>query len=180
MSNAADTEIPISSRLARRLAAAADGYQNGKMVWFTALAEPDEEGNFQISEAIVSDTRPADPVDPKRRVYGPFLSEREGPARSTPIVKITLHVQEGGQVRQVEFPADKYDALFWSTSALDKFAVPHYVAFEGLPQATEMRAEYVDHSAVFAIVHGPNTEYDRVQLKEPGGANAAPAFLLSI
>jgi hypothetical protein len=151
------TDQPISSRLAMRLAAAADGYQNGKTVWFTARLEPDEDGSFHMSPAIEAEDRPNLSLEPGVVLFGPYRSDRQGPEKTTPVVRVTLELSNG---KTIGFPATRYDAIIWSTSSLGKFAIPHYVAFEGLEAAGVLRDKFVNDASVFVMAHGPNTEYD--------------------
>jgi hypothetical protein len=165
---------PISARLLRRLAAAADGFRNGLTVWFTANYEPEgEDESFKISKAIVQDDPPTTQPGPGRKHFGPYKSTGE-PIRTTPIVEIVLHVQTANGIQTVSIPAKDYDAIFWSTSALEKFAIPHYVVFEGLKRAAKLEKKFKDDASVYAIVHGPNTEYSTRPV------DAVPAGMLPV
>jgi hypothetical protein len=157
-----DTDRPITSGLARRLAAAADGYRNGHLIWFTARYEP-VGGNYEISEAIESQARPAAPEDPEFGVFGPFKNDADAIKR-TPVIGVTLHL-EGGETRR--FAADKYDAVIWSNSAIRKFALPHYAEYIGLEYAMAVRDGFLKNN-VAAFVHGPNTEYRMVRTDDDG------------
>lgn len=150
-------EMPITAGLARRLAAAADGYRNGRVIWFTARYEP-VNGDYEISTAIESLIRPAAPKDPAFGLFGPFRNDAEAIKR-VPVVRVTLHL-EGGDTRS--FEADKYDAVMWSNSAIRKFALPHYAEYIGLELAMKVRDGFLQDN-VTAFVHGPNTEYEMVQ-----------------
>lgn len=177
-SNGDDTP-PISSRLALRLAAAAEGFQDGTTVWFVARYEPDPNGSFGVKKPIVSEKRPAVSLEPGEGLFGPYRSEREEPSQRTPVLKIAVQVQDGEKVRTVEFDARDFDALFWSTSAIEKFAIPHYVAFEGLTRAEKLKKDFLDPK-VYLMAHGPNTEYELRTLDEKGGTTGHQSMLLAI
>jgi hypothetical protein len=157
-----DMDRPITSGLARRLAAAADGYQNGRLIWFTARYEP-VSGNYEISKAIESEVRPPAPENPEFGVFGPFRNDAAAIKR-TPVVGVTLHLA-GGETRK--FAADEYDAVIWSNSAIRKFALPHYGEYIGLEYAMAVRDGFLKDN-VAAFVHGPNTEYKLVRTDDDG------------
>jgi len=168
----ASFDRPVSARLARRLAAAADGYRTGEVIWFRARYVPDENFSFGISEPIVSKVRPQpDDLADGEGLFGPFQTEVDGPGLTrTPIVEVVLRLAGGEETR---FPADRYDALFWSMSSLEKFAIPHYVEFQGLEVAKRLREDFLKPE-VYVMAHGPNTEYTMRALDQ------GKAFLIEI
>jgi hypothetical protein len=160
---------PVSAKLARRLAAAADGYRDGREVWFTASFTPKDGqngNNFDISEAIPGDGTSAPDVtlSDGYGLFGPFLTEESGDPKRTPIASIVLRLPGG----DVEIDASKYDAMFWSSSSLDKFAVPHYATVLDLSMAAKLQREFSEPS-VYLVLHGPNTEYDLKSIPNLGG-----------
>ena len=87
---------PLSAGLARRLAAAASGFPDGRTVWFIARHEPDANGSYQVSAPIVSDTRPAEPRDPAFGIFGPYQTPVPGhPAKRADVVRVVLHLSNG-------------------------------------------------------------------------------------
>jgi hypothetical protein len=150
---------PISAKLARRLAAAADGYRDGKVVWFTASYTPldgDNGNNFGISEAIpgTGTTAPDLPIPPGYGLFGPFLTTANDRPKKTEILRITVALPD----REVVIDASKYDAMFWSSSSVDKFAVPHYATVLDLKMAATLQQDFGQEN-VYLVLHGPNTEY---------------------
>jgi len=57
-------------------------------------------------------------------------------------ITITLHAKEGASVERVLAPHD-VDAVFFTLSAIDKFAMPYYTRLYGAQYAADMRAAYV-------------------------------------
>lgn len=156
MEDVSSATRPITASLARRLAAAADGYRNGEVVWFTARYVAVDE-DFDISEGLEGD-RPAAPEDPDYGVFGPFQNDADQIKR-TPVVKVTLHLSDS---TERTFAAAKCDAIFWSSSAIRKFAIPHYAEYIGLDYAKKIRDDF-GQANVSAFAHGPNTEYELVK-----------------
>lgn len=166
---------PISAKLARRLAAAADGYRDGREVWFTARYVPENGYNFHISKPIVREDLGKVTLKDDEGLFGPFETPFDpGDQKRTPIEKITLHLAGGGAVT---FAAADYDSLFWSTSALDKFAVPFYVEFLGMEAGEQLQQDF-QKAEVFAVAHGPNTEYTTRLADTP--TDGAKHFLIAM
>jgi hypothetical protein len=150
----ASTQKPTSAGLARRLAAAADGYLNGKIIWFIARYEP-VDGSYDISEAIEQDDRPADPVDADYGVFGPYRNDAVD-TRHTPVIAVTLHLKNG---RNITLEDPKCDAVFWSASAIRKFVLPHYAEYVSLEYARKIETDFRVDPDIVALTHAPNTEY---------------------
>ncbi|HEU4452328.1 MAG TPA: hypothetical protein VFR81_04680, partial [Longimicrobium sp.] len=87
------------------------------------------------------------------------------PAESLRVETVTLTIREGDRTREVQLDGREHDAVFWSLSAIDKFAVPYYARTDGAEYAAEMRRK-VAKGPVCGLAHMPKSEY--VQL-EPGG-----------
>ncbi|HEU4453697.1 MAG TPA: hypothetical protein VFR81_11590, partial [Longimicrobium sp.] len=78
------------------------------------------------------------------------------------VIEVTLTLHDG---REVRIDGREHDAVFWSLSAIDKFAVPYYARTDGAEYAAEMRRRAAT-GPVCGLAHMPKSEY--VQL-EPGG-----------
>lgn len=54
----------------------------------------------------------------------------------------------------------RYDALFWSESAVEKFLLPYYHRVRTPEQVLELARAFRDNPNVYAVGHVPPTEYD--------------------
>ena len=144
---------PISAMLARRLAGAASGFPNGKKIWFYSRYVRKDLA-FNVSDPIVSNSQPAAHPNPEFGTFGPYLSPEE-PVKRTPVAKVTLELTNG---KKITLDASHADSVFWSASAIEKFAIPYYGAVGDLELATKIRDTFQDEDVV-AMCHGPNTEY---------------------
>ena len=94
-------EQPMSGMLARRLAQAASGYANDKMIWFVARNERNADLSFEVSAPIGRDERPEAPHDPEFGLFRPYLNPAPSCAQTkrTPVVSVTLHLDGGEDIR---------------------------------------------------------------------------------
>lgn len=146
---------PICASLSRRLAAAADGHRNGQEIFFVARYEPDETGDFELDGPYFRDQLGKLRVPEGFGIFGPYCTaDCEDDISRTPIRTITIELHNG---EKRSFEGNRYDALFWSVSALEKFVIPHYTVVRGLKKAQEILREFVD-TDVFLLAHDPNTE----------------------
>lgn len=173
--SASTTQKPISAALARRLAEAADGYRNIGEVNFLARYEPDKVKLFDLSRAYpAKHTNPGD-LDPEDRMklnhpdydwFGPYDTKDSVVPKLT-ITRIVVWVMgEGEEERPIEIPTrpspdpekKPFDALFWSLSAVEKFAVPYYARLHGGKYADQVVTDFIADD-FFLTGHRPGTEY---------------------
>lgn len=156
----------ISAGLGRRLAAAADGHRDGREIFFQARFEADAEGNYGVTGPLTREEAAQAVVPEGYGIFGPFLTEPcTDDISRTPIRRVTLELENGDAVT---FEGTRYDALFWSSSALEKFVVPYYAVVGGIERAQRLRDQLLNTDA-FMIAHDPNTEETLISVKgEPG------------
>ena len=65
------------------------------------------------------------------------------------------------ETRQVQVDINRFDALFWSGAAVEKFMVPHYSAVHGAAFAANMLTAY-DTAPSDTLVHDCNSQYTSV------------------
>lgn len=53
--------------------------------------------------------------------------------------------------------ASRYDAMFWSEAAVEKFVLPYYLRFRTPKQVDEIRTLF-NHPSVYSILHLPLTD----------------------
>ncbi len=78
-------------------------------------------------------------------------------------VEVTLARKRGRKVETKKVPIDtvRYDSLFWSAAAVEKFLVPHYTAVQGASFAANMVTAY-DTSPSDTLVHDCTSQYTSV------------------
>ena len=173
----------MTAALARRLAEAADGYRNIGEVNFLARYEPDGEKLFDLSEAYPEQY--TDPNDQRLKErdrekvnklgkeydwFGPF-DTRDTKLAKVIIKRIEVIVvdPEGdGEEKTVVIPTlptasnnpedQPFDTIFWSLSALEKFAVPYYARLNGGKYADQVVTDFTADD-FFLMGHRPGTEY---------------------
>ncbi|MET0395375.1 MAG: hypothetical protein ABW277_00980 [Longimicrobiaceae bacterium] len=169
-------EQPVSAGVAKRLAAAADGFRHGRPVYFVSGfrdAGPVErfEGEEGREEAErVRRAKEAGGGGEKFGVFGPFVTEPgHGPGGkpAAEVLDVTVRVKlADGSTRTRVFGGGEYDALFWTRSAVDKFVVPYYAGALGLQYATRVSEDF-SGSDVYMLGHLPDTM--PVMIRLPGG-----------
>lgn len=153
---------PIPPSLLRRLAEAADGAKG--TVWFVASYGVNEEGKHEISKEFLSQAA-AEATVQNTATHGVF-----GPYEAPPayvekgIVSWVVGTKKHGsqEIRQ-----DRYDAFFWSESALRKFVLPYYANLVGPEYATEIRAAFRDPE-VLLMAHDILTEDQMIKITRSG------------
>jgi hypothetical protein len=158
---------PISAMLARRLAGAASGFPNGKKTWFYSRYVRKNLA-FNVSDPLVQNTPPAAHPDPAFGLFGPYLTQEE-PVKRTPVARVILELTNG---KKITLEAINADSVFWSASAIEKFAIPYYGAVGDLELAKKIRDTFQDPNVV-AMCHGPNTEYCLQESQEFGTSNTS-------
>lgn len=161
---------PMSAGLSRRLAAAADGHRNGAEIYFRARFEPGRDGDFELSGPFTRDEAMRIQVPDGFGIFGPYRTERcDDDISQTPIRRITIELNNGDKH---VFAGNRFDALFWSASALEKFVIPHYSIIGGLGKAQRLHDTFLQ-TDVFLIAHDPNTEETLISVK-PNPRPVAP------
>jgi len=59
-----------------------------------------------------------------------------------------------GAGRPVTDIATRYDAMFWSESAVEKFVLPYYMRYRTPAEVGRIRGAF-DHPSIYAMVHPP-------------------------
>ena len=159
-----DTGPSLPASLLSRLTEAADGCRKGEKTWLVAEMKRRYKMGHKISghygsaqEAHDADPKlfDADPLKDKYKIFGPFLTTEEFGEKENKITQVVLMLKDG---RQVCLDGAKYDCVFWSLSAFDKFVVPYYVQITNLEEAEEIRDEFVKNSDIVAGTHIPGSE----------------------
>jgi len=180
------TGKPMSGSLARRLAEAADGYRNQGDVYFLARWDPDASDpyNFEISrgyDAKHTDKTKLDTADHKKiddpmryAWFGPFRTE-DKKVPDIEVVEIIVRVRKktGADIKEITIPTrpltavnqeSPFDMIFWSTAALEKFAIPYYARLYSGTFADAVVTKFTN-DGLFLAGHRVGTEWD--DLKDP-------------
>lgn len=159
-------EQPVSATVAKRLAAAADGFRHGRPMYFVSgFRDPaglqrfeGEEGRVAAEQARLE--REAKGGGEKYGVFGPFVTgSGHGPAvpAAAEVLDVTVRMKlPDGSMRTQVLGGGEYDALFWTRSAVDKFVVPYYAGALGLQYATRVSEEFAGRD-VYMLAHLPDT-----------------------
>lgn len=146
--------------LLKRIAEALDGYRTGVPMYVVANREPPHTVHG-VFETMVEARRVAATIARRPDIFGPYPTTRDpvgfigcihrGPSDMTQycplrpaitrvqVDSMSLIVHVRGQLpRTVSIPRDA-DALFLSSSAIDKFAMPYYSRLYGPDSAAAMR-----------------------------------------
>lgn len=160
----------IRPSLARRLAEAADGFRHKhEKYFFVAKFEPEADGRNHLiagpfkTPAEVPEELCTEITAGHRGWFGPFQGEQT-PSTALLIHEMDISTMRPGetdvsQVRSV--PARRFDCLFWSRSALEKFAVPYYARMYGGEYVNKLLKEFESDSFQM-VAHLPGTEYEEL------------------
>jgi hypothetical protein len=161
-----DTGPRISAALLARLAEAADGHRTGAEIWFVGQLKPDFfkaghkiRGPYASKEiAFASDPSlfAANPANDTHKIFGPFLTTSEVTGTKVNQIKRVILVLQDD--REICLDGAKYDCVFWSLSAYDKFVVPYYVQVGTLDEAEEVRDKFRLDTSTVAGTHIPGSE----------------------
>lgn len=169
---------PESAGLLRRLAEAADGYRTGRRIWIVASRQPpyDVGGVFASETTAVHVARDSGELWGS---FGPYVTPRDlgqlpvfiiaPPMHCRPTIVcwdvwvqtpdtswleqdidslvVTAYHHSGRMARDRVSP--DVDAIFFSLSAFDKFAIPYYSALSGPEFALRLR------QSVISRIHVP-------------------------
>lgn len=161
-------KLPAS--LIRRLGEAADGFRGKGEAYFVVTIMPDADGYHAVSgpyrkESDVSKAIEGELAAGSAGWFGPILT----PLSKTPpcpIREFNVSTCLGG----VTIPRERFDCLFYSISAVEKFAIPYYARMYGGDYVKELHRKF-EASDLQLMGHLPGTEYDFVKK----GRRATPA-----
>lgn len=123
----------LTAAILRRVAEAADGHRTGEPIWVSI----DASNLTQV--AVFTDEESARlSVGDRMMVFGPFLHETDTSAVEA--VSLTVRNPDGSE-RTIELD-ESTDAIFFTSSAVEKFMVPYYVRLYG-PGAGDILTESV-------------------------------------
>lgn len=78
-------------------------------------------------------------------------------AQRSRIESITVRVTTSdGSSHEIQVDPSENDSIFWSLEALDKFALPFYLATRGFQEAAGLRAQAEEELARSGLVFGPH------------------------
>lgn len=159
----------VSAGLLRVLAQAAGGYVDEERIYFVARYAPDGECGYDVrpfrteKEAVSAAAKLTLPDGPRYAAFGPFDTRPpypENPAQaSVELFQITTTASNAFVLQG----AGMYDALFCSTAAVMKFAVPYYTAVYSPVFAGEMLRSFLA-APLALMVHLPWSEYGEMGL----------------
>jgi hypothetical protein len=169
---------PMSIALARALAEAADGFvPRADPTFIVAPYVPLDvptRGGFAMSGPYgswdeVPDELKAAVVRGESGFFGPFDTSMAVLVAGRSVGRVDLHVEPD----VYSIPARRIDALFFTASAVEKFAQPYYERIFG-PEFTEQVMRHFQEAEVQVMGHFPWTEYaDGVGVQVPN----VPSFL---
>ena len=153
--------IPIPASLLSRLSEAADGIRNGRAIYFVAQMEPDAEAGHAIigyftsvEEAFEHPKAQPRLLSGEYMIFGPFKTSDDPGYRKKPVREVVIYTKEG---KALPLSGERFDCVFWSLSAIDKFVVPYYTASGNLKKAAKVRADFMKETAV-AGIHIPGSD----------------------
>jgi hypothetical protein len=170
-------EQPVSAVVAKRLAAAADGFRHGRPVYFVSgFRDPAGFQRFEGEEGRAAAERArrereASGGGEKYGVFGPYVTGAAAVAdeRAEPeVLDVTVRVKlADGSTQTRVFGGKEFDALFWTRSAMDKFVIPYYTGALGLDHAVKLSGEFSGED-VYMAAHLPDTVLSMIRVEQPG------------
>jgi len=158
-----ETGPQLSASLLARLGEAADGKRDGKDTWLVGQLQHDYNKLHKVlgyydsaKEAFEKNEKRFDVKDPTQdayKIFGPFQTYPTGLKKEEPVIRVTIATT----AREICLDGGKYDAIFWSESAFDKFLAPYYTHVAGVEQAAYLRTMFLGSEVVSAI-HIPGSE----------------------
>jgi hypothetical protein len=156
---------PMSVALARALAEAADGFPGqAEPIYLVAPYLPLDDPN-RGGFRIFGPYRSWEKVPPglQREVcvgnagfFGPFDTRLAPTPAGRAVTRIDLHVEETTDVYPI--PADRLDALFFTSQAVEKFALPYYERLFGPEFGAHVIRQFLNAN-VQVMAHFPWSEY---------------------
>ncbi|HYR12060.1 MAG TPA: hypothetical protein VEQ60_30020 [Longimicrobium sp.] len=165
-------EIPAT--LIRRLGEAADGFRGKGKAYYVVSLTPDAHGNHEVlgpyaKKKDVPAKVAAQVKSGMRGWFGPIHTPGPSPASTSDIVITDLVLSTrgpGSTTGKVTIEGSKFDCLFYSISAIEKFAIPYYARMFGGDYVKRLH-ESVTADNFLLMGHLPGTEY---QNPAPGAA----------
>jgi hypothetical protein len=141
--SAAQDTVLKSASLLRRLAEAADGYRDGADRFVVAAREFPHKvvGVFLTKAEADSVAADSSTSTLHYEAFGPYRTAAEaGVSPEVDDVDSVVAYYAGGE--QKTYDGKKYDALFWSLPAFDKFVAPYLTSVSGADYAQSQRQAY--------------------------------------
>lgn len=169
---------PVSAVVAKRLAAAADGFRHGRPMYFVSgFRDPaglqrfeGEEGRAAAERARLD--REAKGGGEKFGVFGPYVTEPLPAADARPgpeVLDVTVRVRlADGSTRTRVLGGSEFDSIFWTRSAVDKFVIPYYAGAQGLPYANQVSEDFSAED-VYMLAHMPDTMPAMIRVPDADG-----------
>lgn len=180
----------ISGHLLRRLGEAEKGYDDGKPHWFVCRFEA-VKGDFDIHPCFSAEEAKSVFAALKDHalygIFGPFVTPVADPLPvdfpggtdvlgggvnrlpatklslpKTPITRIVVTRTVGGVEKELVIQPDEYDAIFWGTTSVNKFAIPYYAGSNSLEYAIKVYSDFY-FNGTYLLAHKPDTEYEVFQ-----------------
>lgn len=155
----ANREVPAS--LLARLSEAADGIRNGKPIYFVAQLVPDPESGHDVmgyfnsvKEAYEHPPAKALLKTGKYMIFGPYRTDDDKGYKQKDVIKVVIYRKKG---KPVELDGAKFDCIFWSLSAMDKFVIPYYTSIGDLKKAEKVRKDFIKEASI-AGIHIPGSD----------------------
>lgn len=159
-----DSKRAMSPRLLKRLGEAAMGWPRsyGEQYWICRYKRDPQTRSYDIDGAFHTETEAIDAIAGREGfgVFGPYTPElgeelRPNLPSSLNVEKVYVKVEGVADLIEVD---ERFDALFWSPAAIEKFVFPYYCGAEGLDYTVRVRDEYVNRDA-YLMAHSDDTEY---------------------
>lgn len=119
----------ISASLLRRIAEAADGHRTGEPIWVVAEDAPPHDAEVFDTAAEADAAAQRDGWS----AHGPYRTPRDDDDELITVLSVRVRLSDGTE-REIGIESD-VDALFFSRSAVEKFAVPYYAHVGGVERA---------------------------------------------
>jgi hypothetical protein len=129
---------PLTANELRKLAEAADGIRDKTAYVVWSGDEPQVKTKLDDGDELIVECETRN--DAKKRAS--FTSIVLDP----PLIDA-----DGNAIKNI---ADKYDAMFWSEAAVEKFAIPYYARFTS-PQDLARMLDAFNHPTTLAMMHPP-------------------------
>lgn len=136
----------VSAPLLRRIAEAADGFRDGND-YFVVI---DQRPPYRVL-AVLPAQSAADSAAAANRsdttdyaVFGPYRTVQDAGAverAEDEVLEVVVKTRGG---KEKHYDGTKYDALFWSIAAFDKFIAPYLTSVSGVRYAAEQRQLYLE------------------------------------
>jgi hypothetical protein len=153
-------DIPAS--LIRRLGEAADGFRGSSDAYYLVALKPDAYGHHKVFGPYVAMPSASDlPKETSSEDFGWFGPVRTPATISRPtftIEKLDLRTSKTTLPTNVTIDGPDFDCLFYSLSAVEKFAIPYYARMYGGDYVNKLLASF-RKSNLHLMGHLPGTEY---------------------